>query len=196
MSPLTVRRYRAERLLRDEFEALRDRVIGVVAGRLRGGGVGLDRGDLEACYATAWQGLYMAILEGQEIANPTGWLVLVTYRRAIEESRSTSRFQGHDGERPQGCEPDFARELDDRMRLRQLFEALRGRLSGREREAAVLCYLQGLPRAQAAAQMGISESRLRKLMATSTLVSPEPTNRTLPSSATVCRALDVQGFEA
>jgi RNA polymerase sigma factor (sigma-70 family) len=164
VSPLTVRRYRAERLLRDEFETLRDRVIGVVVGRLCGGGVELDRGDLEACYAAAWQGLYMAILEGQEIVNPTGWLVLVTYRRAIEESRSTSRLQGHDGELAQECEPDFARELDDRMRLRQLFEALRGRLSGREREAAVLCYLQGLPRAQAAAQMGISEARLRKLM--------------------------------
>jgi hypothetical protein len=58
----------------------------------------------------------------------------------------------------------MAGELDDRMRLRQLFEGLRGRLSEREREAAVLCYLQGLPRAQAAARMGVTETRMRKLM--------------------------------
>ncbi len=41
---------------------------------------------------------------------------------------------------------------------------MRGRLSAREREAAALCYLQGLSRSQAAARMGISEARMRKLM--------------------------------
>ena len=85
MSPLTLRRYRAERLLRREFAGMQGRVLGVVAGRLRGCGVTPDDGDLEACYASAWQGLYMAMLEGQEIANPVGWLVLVTFRRAIED---------------------------------------------------------------------------------------------------------------
>jgi transposase len=50
------------------------------------------------------------------------------------------------------------------MRLRQLFEAMRARLDGRERDAATLCYLQGLSRAQAAARMGVSEARMRKLM--------------------------------
>ena len=34
MSPLTLRRYRAERLLRQEFEGLRGRVIATVRGRL------------------------------------------------------------------------------------------------------------------------------------------------------------------
>src|SRR5207253_6188932 len=71
-------------------------------------------------------------------------------------------------ERRRGGSPDVDRdlagELDDRVRLRQLFEGLRGRLGGREREAAVLCYLQGLSRAEAAAQMGVSETRMRKLM--------------------------------
>jgi hypothetical protein len=61
-------------------------------------------------------------------------------------------------------EPDLAAELDDRTRLRQLFEALRGRLSVREQQAATLCYLQGLSRSEAAARMGVSESRMRKLM--------------------------------
>lgn len=179
MSPLILRRQRAERLLREEFEGLRGRVLASVRGRLRAGGASLDDGDLEACYAQAWQGLYAALLEGREIANPAGWLVLVTHRRAIDEHRARARLDG--GRSPQDASADrtiddseawaasitgrdFAAELDDRMRLRQLFEGLRGRLDGREREAAALCYLQGLSRTEAAAQMGISENRMRKLM--------------------------------
>ena len=177
MSPLTLRRYRAERLLRQEFEGLQGRVMATVRARLGAGGARLDPSDLEACYAQAWQGLYAAVLDGQEIANPTGWLTLVTFRRAIEELRA-HRHEDHGGRgrdlnepaardtpAQQGAaEPDFAAELDDRMRLRHLFEGLRGRLSAREREAAALCYLQGLSRSQAAARMGISEARMRKLM--------------------------------
>jgi RNA polymerase sigma factor (sigma-70 family) len=179
MSPLILRRQRAERLLREEFEGLRSRVLASVRGRLRAGGASLDEGDLEACYAMAWQGLYAAMLEGQEIVNPAGWLVLVTHRRAIDEHRarahidslrsleeaSADRTLDEARARPtRATVRDFAAELDDRMRLRQLFEGLRGRLDGREREAAALCYLQGLTRAEAAAQMGISDNRMRKLM--------------------------------
>ncbi len=189
MSPLSLRRHRAERLLREEFEGLRERVLASVRGRLRANGVSLDQDDLEACYATAWQGLYAAVLDGQEIANPTGWLVLVTFRRAIDEQRTRARVRcgteltlvgsgepslGSMGEphltvaarteTAGAVEADIAAELDDRMRLRQLFEGLRGRLDGREREAATLCYLQGLSRSEAAAQMGVSEARMRKLM--------------------------------
>ncbi len=179
MSPLTVRRFRAERLLRGEFEALRDRVLAAVRARLKGSGVTLDKSDLEACYATAWQGLYAAVLDGQEIDNPAGWLVLVTFRRAVDEHRARQRVHRGGDRQPLDArmplldtelelagahEPDLAAELDDRARLRQLFEGLRGRLSGREREAAVLCYLQGLSRAQAAERMGVSEARMRKLM--------------------------------
>jgi DNA-directed RNA polymerase specialized sigma24 family protein len=183
VSPLSVRRHRAERLLRTEFDALRGRVLTAVRGRLRASAVSLDEGDLEACYATAWQGLYAVVLDGQEIANPTGWLVLVTYRRAIEEHRARARarcagelqLDGGSTERDQaglqagvasavGCEREFADELDARTRLRHLFEGLRGRLDGREREAATLCYLQGLSRSEAAARMGVSEARMRKLM--------------------------------
>jgi RNA polymerase sigma factor (sigma-70 family) len=183
MSPLTVRRYRAERLLRKEFEGLRGRVMGMVRGRLRASGVSLDGSDLEACYAQAWQGLYTAMLAGEEIANPTGWLTLVTFRRAIEEHRSRRRAYpsrgaeelsdglsdglsgGREADLLGGArEHDFAGSLDDRIRLRQVFEGLRGRLSAREQQAAALCYLQGLSRSEAATRMGISESRMRKLM--------------------------------
>jgi RNA polymerase sigma factor (sigma-70 family) len=176
MSPLALRRYRADRLLQQEFSAMRSRVIAAVRGRLRSNGVSLDASDLEACYAQAWQGLYTALLDGQEIDNPGGWLVLVTFRRAIEEQRSRSRAQRaagpgtHSwaseaaGELEVGHERDLAAEMDDRAKLRSLFEALRGRLNDREREAAVLCYLQGLSRSEAASRMGVSETRMRKLM--------------------------------
>ena len=179
MSPLTVRRYRAERLLRDEFQALRGRVLATVRGRLRASGVHLDPADLEDCYAMAWQGLYTAVLDGQEVASPAGWLVLVTFRRALDEHRARGRVTrggqsrcggvrdpatGAELETDAAHERDLAAEMDDRVRLRQLFEGLRGRLGAREREAAVLCYLQGLSRSEAAARMGVSEARMRKLM--------------------------------
>jgi DNA-directed RNA polymerase specialized sigma24 family protein len=193
MSPSTLRRYRAERLLREEFERLRGSVVASVSGRLRAAGVRLDTSDLDAAYAQAWHGLYAAMLEGQEIANPVGWLSIVTYRRAIDEHRARRRVYcavvpeddvecavASAGGGPVGAgahfgalarngrsavqERDLAAELDDRVRLRQLFEALRGRLSAREREAAALCYLQGLSRSEAAARMGVSETRMRKLM--------------------------------
>jgi RNA polymerase sigma factor (sigma-70 family) len=181
MSPLSVRRYRAERLLRRDFETLRGRVLATVRSKLSAGGaMNLDKSDLEACYAIAWQGLYAAVLEGDDIANPAGWLVLVTFRRAIDEQRARGRAHrggerlqlGSEGESLEQAElemggahaRDLADELDDRVLLRQLFEGLRGRLSEREREAAVLCYLHGLSRSQAAARMGVSEARMRKLM--------------------------------
>ncbi|HWX46124.1 MAG TPA: hypothetical protein VNY52_12485, partial [Solirubrobacteraceae bacterium] len=72
--------------------------------------------------------------------------------------------RGRDPLEQAAAEPDLAAALDDRARLRQLFEALRGRLNARECEAASLCYLQGLTRAQAAQRMGISAARMGKLM--------------------------------
>jgi DNA-directed RNA polymerase specialized sigma24 family protein len=176
VSPLSVRRYRAERLLRREFEGMRARVLAGVRARLRTAGVRLDPADLDACYSQAWHGLYTTMLEGRtEVANPEGWLALVTYRRAIDEHRARVRSAAYtvpDTRRdpqagppdPAAPERDLAGELDDRARLRQLMEGLRGRLGPRERQAAALCYLQGLSRAQAAARMGLSEARMRKLM--------------------------------
>jgi DNA-directed RNA polymerase specialized sigma24 family protein len=170
MSPLLLRRYRAERLLRKEFGGWREEVLAVVRSRLRARGVQLDAGDLEGCYAQAWQGLFAALLAGREVANPVGWLTIVTFRRAIDEHRSrmraSARATGIDGECSEtaAVERDLAAELDDRARLHQLFEALRGRLSARECEVASLCYLQGLSRSQAAERMGIGETAMRRLM--------------------------------
>jgi RNA polymerase sigma factor (sigma-70 family) len=166
MSPLSIRRFRAERLLRRDFDRLRASVLSTVRARLGASGGTLDMADLDACYAQAWHGLYTAVLDGVEIENPAGWLVVVTLRRAIEERRSrhnASRAPGVELE-DQGSEPDIAAQIDDLSRLRQVFEGLRERLNEREREAATLCYLQGLTRSEAAAQMGVSDRRMRKLM--------------------------------
>jgi DNA-directed RNA polymerase specialized sigma24 family protein len=171
MSPSRLSRYRAERLLRKDFAGLRSNVLAVVRSQLRSKGVELDTADLEACYAQAWQGLYATVLDGEEVENPSAWLVLVTFRRAIDEHRSALRNRTSAGAGAIGSEQslgasdrDFAAELDDRERLRQVFEGMRAGLSERECEAASLCYLQGLSRAEAAARMDISEARMRKLM--------------------------------
>jgi len=180
VSPLSLRRFRAERLLRQEFESLRGRVLAAVRAKLARERVSLDEADLEACYAQAWQGLYLTAMRGQDVANPAGWLVVVTYRRAIEEARAwrhadrrtrfsggggdTALAPGADGAVEGAWEPDLASDLDDRVRLRHLMEGLHGQLGEREREAAALCYLQGLSREEAAERMGLSERRMRRLM--------------------------------
>ena len=166
MSGLSLRRFRAERLLAQEFEALRSKVLATVRRRLTAAGAEPEGTDLEACYAQAWQGLYAAVVEGQEITNPAGWLVVVTQRRAIEEHRVAHNSELVDPMRleERALEPDMAARIDDLSRLRHLFEAMSARLSGRECEAASLCYLQGLSRAEAASRMGLSEQRMRKLM--------------------------------
>src|ERR1700716_4074986 len=136
MSPASLRRYRAERLLRGEFRSLRASVIASARGRLRARGAQLDDSDLEACYAQAWQGLYAATLEGQRILNPAGWLSVVTFRRAIDEHRARSRLGlgvpaeegssapfadaqvlrcGGEPAAPHPAERDVATQLDDRM---------------------------------------------------------------------------------
>lgn len=184
MSPPALRRYRAERLLRKDFPGLRSKVLAIVRSQLRVKGIALDAGDLEGCYAQAWQGLYATVLGGEQVENPRAWLVLVTLRRAIDESRAAGRRQlgrarppvalhsdagapvpgGAQDLAAAAFDPDLAGELDRRERLRQVFEGLRTRLSARECEAASLCYLHGFSRAEAAERMGISAARMGKLM--------------------------------
>jgi DNA-directed RNA polymerase specialized sigma24 family protein len=174
MSRAALRRYRAERLLRKGFPEQRAKVLAIVRSQLRAKGIALDHADLEGCYAQAFHGLYATVLAGEEVENPSAWLVLVTFRRAIDESRAAARHKvgGQAAVAPQAnfpaghpvSDPDIAGALDNRAILRQVFEGLRASLSARECEAASLCYLQGLTRAQAAKRMGIGEARMRKLM--------------------------------
>jgi DNA-directed RNA polymerase specialized sigma24 family protein len=170
MQAQLLRRYRADRLLDGQFHALRPRVTSVVRARLRACNVKLDRADLDACYAQAWHALYAALLAGEQIADHAGWLVVVTFRRAVEESRSRKRQIADltyepaqlDGRSASWSDP--AAELDRRVLVRHLFEAVRARFTSRERQLITLCYLHGLSRAEAAARIGIGTKRMRKLM--------------------------------
>lgn len=164
MSPLSLRRYRAERLLRERFDGVRERVLDIVGAKLRARGVSLAHSDLEGCYAQAWQGLYGKIIAGEAIANPDGWLVTVTFRRAIDEHRSAGLPAEELDQDRQGQERDLVEDLEDRAKVRMLLEGMRGALSRRELEAASLCYLQGLTRAEAAERMGIGGRRMQRLM--------------------------------
>ncbi len=172
MSPPALRRYRAERLLRRDFHALRPGVLGQARRRLAARGIRLDDADLEACYAQAWHGLYATVAAGEPVETPTGWLVTVTVRRAIDEHRQRASRRGLSVQSLAAatsapaalCEPDPGERLDDLARLRAVFEALRSRLSARECEAASLCYVQGLSRAEAAERMGLTRRRMDKLM--------------------------------
>jgi DNA-directed RNA polymerase specialized sigma24 family protein len=150
-------------MLRRDFEGLRRRVIAAVRARLNSAGVTIDEADLDGCYATAWQGLYAATLDGEEIESTQAWLIVVTHRRALEEHRARMRHERRVIPRA-GVTDDPHEALADRQRLAQLMEGMRGRLDARECEAAMLCYLQGYSRAEAARCMGISETRMRKLM--------------------------------
>ncbi|MHB1538785.1 MAG: sigma-70 family RNA polymerase sigma factor, partial [Solirubrobacteraceae bacterium] len=169
MSTPPLRRFRAERLLREQFEQLRGSVLRSVGARLASSGVALDESDLEACYATAWQALYGAVLGGEEIESPSGWLVTVCFRRAIDEHRSRSvrglGVLGGEGRSEAALDDDggFASVLDAKDGLLRLFEGISA-LDTREREAACLCYLHGLTRAEAARQMGLSQRRMERLM--------------------------------
>lgn len=166
-------RYRADRLLRKDFSGLRPRATAAVRARLRDQGAWLDRQDLDACYAQAWNGMYSRMLAGEQIDDVVAWLVLVTYRRAVDELRVRSR-QDRLSQAFRELAPlpgsgaqlgtDFAGQLDDRARLREVLQGLKADLSPRERQAASLCYLQDLSRSQAARRMGLSERRMTKLM--------------------------------
>ena len=159
-----MRRFRAERLLRREFHERRATVLARVHERLAARDLHLDACDLQSCYAQAWHGLYATVLAGGEVANPTGWLVTVTFRRGLEECRGADARDVAALDDDPRAEEDPDRRLDDLARLRELFEGMRTRLSARECEAATLCYLQGLSRDEAADRMGVSSRRMDKLM--------------------------------
>jgi hypothetical protein len=59
---------------------------------------------------------------------------------------------------------DLEGRLDDERRLRELAEGMRARLGERERRAAVLCYLHGFTRDEAADALGLRAARMQKVM--------------------------------
>lgn len=160
----------ADRLLREHYERLRAEVIATVRGKLAARGLSVVQIDLEAWYNAAWHGLHAAVAEGREtVGNPCGWLVVAMERRAIDELRRMKPERYTD--LPEDLEHlaegvveiDYAKQLDDLDRIRQWRSGLRLRLSKRERQAAVLHFVQGLSRIETAQQLGVSARRADKI---------------------------------
>src|SRR5207237_371947 len=98
------------------------------------------------------------------VVKPDVWPLQPTPPGLVRSVAGDDVCDDTDPELARDREPDLAAALDDRIRLRHLMEGMRSRLSARELQAASLCYLQGLPRAHAAAQMGVSDAAMRRLM--------------------------------
>ena len=139
-------------------------------GKLAARGLSVVQIDLEAWYNAAWHGLYVAVAEEREtVDNPCGWLVVAMERRAIDElrrmkpERYTDLPEDLEHLAEGSVEIDFAERLDDLDRIRQWRSGLRLRLSKRERQAAVLHFVQGLSRIETARQLGVSPRRADKI---------------------------------
>jgi RNA polymerase sigma factor (sigma-70 family) len=91
------------------------------------------------------------------------WLYGVAYRTALEARAARRRVE----ERvvPAATEPAAPEPPDDPAELRRVIDEELARLPDKYRTAVVLCELEGLPRATAAAQMGIPEGTLSSRLA-------------------------------
>lgn len=161
------RALRARKTLEQDYERLHQSTLNALAGKLRGQGVHFDRADLDAFYNQAWHALYAKLAAGDTIENTGAFLTQVAYFRAIDEYRKL-----HPGKRAEvedvadlgGLEVDVDAQLDDAQQLREFLEGLKSRLDEREARAAALCYVHGYTRPEAAKIIGVSPSRMEKLM--------------------------------
>lgn len=154
----------AEAFLADEYEENKAEVQRTVAAKL--GADGVAGVDLDAAYNEAWHALYLRLQEDEEVENRKGFLVTVTYRRALSELRAAHLERTTDAVELAeiGVEPDIDARLDAEMQLRHFVQGLRAQLDERELQAATLCHLQGLSRPEAAKVIGIAPRRMEKLM--------------------------------
>jgi RNA polymerase sigma factor (sigma-70 family) len=156
----------ARELLTREYEPLKEPTLRALRAKLTGLGLRLPDEDLEAFYNQAWHAIYDRLAAGGDVDSPSGFLVEVGFRRAIDHARKV-RPDSHAelvGAERLAAHDDIVDHLDDRRQVRELVEALREELDERERAAASLCYLHGYSRREAAELMGIREARLQKIM--------------------------------
>jgi RNA polymerase sigma factor (sigma-70 family) len=101
-----------------------------------------------------------------QLSNPerlANWLYGVAYRTALEARTARRRVQ----EQPVSAAPEPAAppEPDDTADLRKVIDEELAKLPDKYRTAVVLCDLEGLPRAAAAAQLKIPEGTLSSRLA-------------------------------
>lgn len=154
----------AEALLADEYEGCKAEVQRTVAAKL--GRDGLAGVDLGAAYNEAWHALYLRLAADEPVDNRIGFLVTVTYRRALSERRASraERLDAAADLEGLGVEPDIDARLDAELQLRHFVQGLRVELDERELQAATLTYLHGLSRPEAAKVIGIPPRRMEKVM--------------------------------
>jgi DNA-directed RNA polymerase specialized sigma24 family protein len=156
----------ADTVLARDYERLKPDILRTVRGKLASSGVRFDDADLDAFYNQAWHGVHAKLAEGERVENVNGLLVTIAQRRALDEFRAL-RLESRDGSdalEGQRVDLDLASQVDDHIRLRRFVEGMRERLSGRERQAAALCYVQDYSRGEAARAMGVKPRRMEKIM--------------------------------
>ncbi len=148
------------------YEPMKGEVIRSLRSKLFGYGLRFDAVDLEEFYNAAWMALYTALSSGEVVEAPGGFLVVVAFCRAIDEAR---RARPHlyinwaDVARL-GVDEDLAGEMDDRALIQSYVEALNEVLTGREREALILCMFCGYTRPRAASLMDEPPKRMERIM--------------------------------
>jgi DNA-directed RNA polymerase specialized sigma24 family protein len=159
-------RQRAERTAQAHYRSLEKEVVGVVGRRLSARNMRLDSSDLEEAYCLAWHGVYEEIKRGTKIANLTGMLVEITWRRAVDTYRGLQTGQHADVDiDAHGVEVDLDEQLDDQQKLQRFIKRLKRRLSWQECQAVSLCLIHGYSRPEARELLGIEdEERMQKLM--------------------------------
>lgn len=158
---------RAQKVLEGDYERLHQTTLSALSNKLRGQGVHFDRADLDGFYNQAWHALYAKLADGDTIDNTGAFLTQVAYFRAIDEYRKLHpdrRAEIEDAGDLAGVEVDVDAQLDDAHQLREFLAGLKSRLDEREARAAALCYVHGYSRPEAAKIIGVSASRMEKLM--------------------------------
>jgi DNA-directed RNA polymerase specialized sigma24 family protein len=161
---------RFERVIAEHYESLKAEVLATVRGKLAVDSLHPDPSDLDAAYNAAWHALYeQSRQRGNEISNLGGWLALITYRRAIDDIRSSrmkdrAPIDVEESISQLGYEHDIDAEITDRQRYHQWLMSLRLRLNAREQQAVSLCVLHEHSRRDASEIMGIDIKRLDKIM--------------------------------
>jgi RNA polymerase sigma factor (sigma-70 family) len=166
MSTVDVRRYRAEQLASAHYTRLQMPVASFVRAKLGRSADRLPEPELEASYNMAWSALMQRVVEGNAPSAIDGWLCVVTYRRAIDYLR---RHHTH-REVSLTVAEEFATDenaheiASSGESLQILSAALQRRFGSRGAHILACVWIADLPHADAAAQVGVSTKRLRKIL--------------------------------
>jgi DNA-directed RNA polymerase specialized sigma24 family protein len=153
-------------VIESEYELYKEEVLRSLRGKLASQKIRYAALDLDGFYNQAWHTVYMMLAEGEEVDNRRGMLVTVAYRRAVDEFRAMhpDRQADVDALDVLSSETDLDAALDDRAKLHQFIQSLRGQLTERELQAAGLCYVYGYTRPEAAEVIGVRPQRMEKIM--------------------------------